>query len=82
MAPQPHTQEQRLDFLIRCLLKENEAYQSIEVPAAQGDKRRLLRSLMNVRPPAPASPSARPVPPPATAWTPTLPLCCVWESWA
>ncbi len=55
MAPQPHTQEQRLDFLIRCLLKENEAYQSIEVPAAQGDKRRLLRSLMNVRPPAPAS---------------------------
>ena len=55
MAPQPHTQEQRLDFLIRYLLKENEAYQNIEVPAAQGDKRQLLRSLMNVRPPAPAS---------------------------
>lgn len=52
---QPITQGQRLDFLIRCLLNENEEYKNIEIPAGQPDKRRLLRSLMNVRPPVPAS---------------------------
>lgn len=52
---QPITQGQRLDFLIRCLLNENEEYKNIEIPAGQRDKRRLLRSLMNVRPPVPAS---------------------------
>lgn len=48
-------QEQRLDFLIRCLLKEKEEYRDIEIPADKGEKQRLLRSLMNVRPPVPAS---------------------------
>lgn len=52
---QPIPQGQRLDFLIRCLLNENEEYKNIEIPAGQPDKRRLLRSLMNVRPPVPAS---------------------------
>ena len=52
---QPITQGQRLDFLIRCLLNENEEYKNIEIPAGQPDKRRLLRSLINVRPPVPAS---------------------------
>ena len=52
---QPITQGQRFDFLIRCLLNENEEYKNREIPAGQPDKRRLLRSLMNVRPPVPAS---------------------------
>lgn len=52
---QPITQGQRLDFLIRCLLNENEEYKNREIPAGQPDKRRLLRSQMNVRPPVPAS---------------------------
>lgn len=52
---QPITQGQRLDFLIRCLLNENEEYKNREIPAGQPDKRRLLRSLMNVRTPVPAS---------------------------
>ena len=52
---QTTTQEQRLDFLIRCLLKEKEEYRDIEVPADKREKQRLLRSLMNVRPPVPAS---------------------------
>ncbi len=51
----PATQEQRLDFLIRYLLNEKEEYQNIEIPAALPDKQRLLRSLMNVRPPIPVS---------------------------
>lgn len=48
-------QEQRLDFLIHCLLNEKEEYRDIEIPADKREKRRLLRSLMNVRPPVPAS---------------------------
>ena len=52
---QTTTQEQRLDFLIRCLLNEREEYRDIEVPADKQEKQRLLRSLMNVRPPVPAS---------------------------
>lgn len=52
---QTTTQEQRLDFLIRCLLNEKEEHRDIEVPADKREKQRLLRSLMNVRPPVPAS---------------------------
>ena len=48
-------QEQRLDFLLHCLLNEKEEYRDIEIPADKREKRRLLRSLMNVRPPVPAS---------------------------
>lgn len=49
------TQEERIDFLIRYLLNESEEYGEITVPADQADRRRLLRALMNVRPPRPAS---------------------------
>ena len=46
------TQEERLDVLLRCLLEE---YEEVRVPDSLPEKRQLLRSLMNVRPPAPAS---------------------------
>ena len=49
------TQSERLDKLINWLLSEREEYGSIAVPASTLDKRRLLRALMNVRPPAPVS---------------------------
>ena len=50
----PVTQEQRADFLIRWLLNEREEYKNLEIPIGLVEKRRLLRSLMNVRPPVPA----------------------------
>ncbi|MGI6011148.1 MAG: protein-ADP-ribose hydrolase [Ruminococcus sp.] len=46
------TQEERLTYLISHLLQENEDYAQVSVPADPREKRRLLRSLMNVRPPA------------------------------
>lgn len=49
------SQEERLDYLINSLLAENEEYERIAVPKNPTDKRRLLRSLMNLRPPRPAS---------------------------
>ena len=49
------TQEERLDFLIFYLINENADYKNIIVPENPAEKRRLLRSLMNVRMPAPVS---------------------------
>ena len=49
------TQEQRIDFLIRYLIGESREYGNIQIPENFLEKRRLLRSLMNVRPPIPAS---------------------------
>ena len=49
------TQDEKLDFLLRCLLAERKEYADIRVPDARSGKRGLLRSLMNVRPPVPAS---------------------------
>lgn len=49
------TQDERLDYLIRCLLAERKEYADIRVADDLSEKRRLLRSLMNVRPPVPAS---------------------------
>lgn len=49
------TQEERLDFLISQLLCESAEYKDIPVPTAQEEKRQLLRALMNVRSPRPAS---------------------------
>ena len=49
------TQDGRLEFLLRYLLNERKGYADIRVPDALSEKRRLLRSLMNVRPPVPAS---------------------------
>lgn len=45
------TQEERLDYLIHYLLNENEQYQGFNILSNETDKKRLLRSLMNVRPP-------------------------------
>lgn len=47
------TRNERLDYLIEILLRENNDYSGIAVPEAVEDKRRLLRALMNVRPPRP-----------------------------
>ena len=49
------TQDERLDFLLRSLLAEREEYADISIPNALSGRRRLLRGLMNVRPPVPAS---------------------------
>lgn len=49
------TQEERLDFLIAALLREQSQYTSVCVPENGEEKRRLFRSLVNVRPPVPAS---------------------------
>ena len=49
------TQEEQLDYLLRCLLVERKEYADIHVPDSISEKRRLLRSLMNLRPPVPAS---------------------------
>ena len=48
------TQDERLNFLLRDLLTERKEYEDIPVPDSLTGKRRLLRSLMNVRPPVPA----------------------------
>ena len=49
------TQDERLDFLLRYLLAERKEYETIPVPDSLAEKRRLLRGLMNVRPPIPVS---------------------------
>lgn len=49
------TQEQRADFMIRYLLNERKEYQNIALPLSLAGKRRILRSLVNVRPPVPVS---------------------------
>ena len=49
------TREERVDSLIRYLRNENDGYASIREPVNYDEKRRLLRSLMNVRPPRPVS---------------------------
>ena len=49
------TQDEKLDFLLRRLLAERKEYASIRMPDSVSEKRHLLRSLMNVRPPIPAS---------------------------
>lgn len=48
------TQDERLNFLLCDLLAERKEYEEIPVPDSLGEKRRLLRSLMNVRPPVAA----------------------------
>ena len=48
-------QEEQLNVLIRYLLAERKEYGNIPVSDSLAEKRRLLRSLMNVRPPVPAS---------------------------
>lgn len=45
------TQQERRIYLIGELLKEQPKYRDIEIPQNEQDQKRLLRSLMNVRPP-------------------------------
>ena len=47
------TQTERRGFLIRTLLREEARYRGIPVPSDEGEQRKLLRSLMNVRPARP-----------------------------
>lgn len=49
------TQTERLIFLINYLLNENSKLKSFDIPAQDADRKRLLRSLMNIRPPKPVS---------------------------
>lgn len=51
----PDTQEHRLQFLLEYLLREREEYQAVAIPEGMAERQRLLRSLMNVRPPLPVS---------------------------
>lgn len=45
------TQEERISYLIRYLINENSELESIDIPAEDAERKRLLRSLMNIRPP-------------------------------
>ena len=50
------TQEERLRFLLQALLAERPGGQDLAIPRRPGDRRRLLRALMNTRPPNPIPP--------------------------
>ena len=45
------TQEERLNYLIEKFKEESLEYKNLKTPAGVEDKKVLLRSLMNVRPP-------------------------------
>lgn len=47
------TQEERRTYLITALLAEQPGYKNVEMPTGEQEQRRLLRSLLNVRLPAP-----------------------------
>ncbi|MGI6070031.1 MAG: protein-ADP-ribose hydrolase [Blautia sp.] len=49
------TQEERRLYLIQRLLMEMPQYQKVKIPVNEDGQKRLMRSLMNVRPPLPAS---------------------------
>ncbi len=49
------TQTERRTTLLRYLLDEEPRYRGAPIPPSEGEQRQLLRGLMNVRPPAPAS---------------------------
>lgn len=46
---------EKLDFLINYLIKENESIEVKEIPQNTSDKKRLYRSLCNIREPLPIS---------------------------
>lgn len=49
------TQSQRREFLIHYLLQERQEHTGVFLPTGEEKQRRLLRGLMNLRPPAPVS---------------------------
>ena len=53
--PNADAQEARLDELLEILRHERPAYARLPRPDTPQEKRRLFRSLVNVRPPMPAS---------------------------
>ena len=48
-------ENEKLDKLLRALLLERPEYSSVKIPASIREERNLLRTLMNIRPPAPIS---------------------------
>lgn len=49
------TQDEKRLLLIRELLEESPQYMDVEIPSEEEGQKRLLRSLMNIRPPRPIS---------------------------
>lgn len=49
------TQKERLDYLVGSFKDESPEYKRVRIPEDTDGKQRLLRSLMNVRMPKPAS---------------------------
>ena len=49
------TQAERLTFLIEYLMSENKELKSFHTPVEENARKRLLRSLMNIRPPKPVT---------------------------
>lgn len=47
--------KEQLQFLIRELLAEHPQYENMKIPEAEEQQKRILRSLMNIRPPRPIS---------------------------
>lgn len=47
------TQEERVDYLISYLINEQKEHRAITIPDNMADKQRLVRSLINIRPPVP-----------------------------
>ena len=45
------TQEQRLDYLVEQFKADSDEYKDLQVPDDTNGKRRILRSLMNIRMP-------------------------------
>lgn len=49
------TQNERREYLIRVLLSEVPQYSDMKIPDQEDGQKKLLRSLMNIRPPRPIS---------------------------
>ena len=45
------TQEERLDYLVEEFKADSDEYKNLQTPNSAKDKRRILRSLMNIRMP-------------------------------
>ena len=49
------TQTERLLFLIKYLISEDNELKFLHIPVEENARKRLLRSLMNIRPPKPVT---------------------------
>ena len=49
--PKNRTQEERLDYLVEEFKADSDEYKDLKTPNSTEDKRRILRSLMNIRMP-------------------------------